>query len=138
MTRSDWDAKRWKAWESEESEEDVAVRRMQSNPECKAKQQHQNDPSQQGSLQLRKRSRRENVLPLSLLLQLPSSSKRPGKLAQRGERTYGIRGDAVWAESRENEQHHHTPCAPAAPAQHSKGQSTHSLIDWIILACREL
>lgn len=44
----------------------------------------------------------------------------------------------LWAGSRENEQLHHTPCSPAAPAWRSKVQSTHSLIDWLILACREV
>ena len=41
------------------------------------------------------------------------------------------------AGGRVNEQHHHTPCPPAAPAWCSGAQGTHSLLDWIILACRE-
>lgn len=124
MTRSDWDAKRWKAWESEESEEEVAVRPMRSNPKCKGKQQRQNHPSQQGGLQLRKRSRRENALPQSLLLQLPSSSRRPGKLAQRGERTYGIRGDAVCLGRKQRKRatspHTLSPGSPCTTLQGSK------------------
>ena len=92
------------------------------------------------SPQFRKHSWGEHGLPLSLLIQLPSSSKRPGKIPSVVHGAVLYRGDGIYLtgqEAEKNKQHHHTACHLATPTWgwgEGAVQRTHHLIEWIVLA----